>query len=196
MPRPRTFDPTEVLERAVDLFRERGFEGTSLPALTERLGICRQSLYNSFGDKRGLYLAALERYGEREVDAKLALLQADGSPIQNVRTILRGLAAMAATCPGPGCLTAGAISEITADVEALAVVERQVERLEGGFRDTLLRAREAGELRSDASPERLARSLVTSMYGLGVLSRLPGSGPRIGAAVDVMLELVDAACAS
>lgn len=80
MSRPRTFDESEVLEGAVALFRERGFDGTSVPELTERLGICRQSLYTAFGDKRGLYLRALERWGEREVDPKLALLGAHGSP--------------------------------------------------------------------------------------------------------------------
>ena len=111
MARPRTFDEAEVLEGAVDLFRERGYEGTSVPELTERLGICRQSLYTAFGDKRGLYLRALERYGEREVDAKLALLEAEGSPLENVRTLIRGFAAMATSCPSEGCMTVTALVE-------------------------------------------------------------------------------------
>ena len=81
MARPRTFVESEVLEGAVALFREQGYEGTSVPELTERLGICRQSLYTAFGDKRGLYLRALERWGDRETEAKLALLRADGSPL-------------------------------------------------------------------------------------------------------------------
>jgi len=193
MARPRTFDEADVLERAVDLFREKGFEGTSIPELTERLGICRQSLYNAFGDKRGLFLAALERYGEREVESKLALLEADGSPLENLRTVVRGWAALATQCPGEGCLTVSAIVDNRDDTEALAVVERQVERLEQGFERTLERAQEAGELAQGASPIRLARSLTSTCYGLGVLSRLPGSGPRIGDAVSVMLALIDGA---
>lgn len=192
MARPRTFDEAEVLERAVDLFREKGFEGTPIPELTSRLGICRQSLYNAFGDKRGLFLAALERWGEREIDSKLALLDADGSPLENLRTVLRGWAAMAAQCPGNGCMTAAAIVEHRGDPEALAVVEKQVERLESGFRRALERARDAGEVKPATSPSRLARSLISTCYGLGILIRLPGSGPRIGDAVSVMLELVDA----
>ena len=74
MSRPRTFDEDQVLEGAVDLFHERGFAGVSVPDIVDRLGICRQSLYAAFGDKRGLYLKALARWGEREVDAKVALL--------------------------------------------------------------------------------------------------------------------------
>ena len=192
MPRPRTFDESDVLERAVDVFRERGFEGTSVPDLVERLGICRQSLYNSFGDKRGLYLAAIERYGTREVDSKLELLEGDGSPLENLRTVVRGWATFATTCPSDGCLTAAAIFETRDDPEALAAVERQVERLEEGFRSSLVRARDAGEIAEGANVERIARALTSTCYGIGVLSRLPGSGRRIGDSVAQMLESLDA----
>ena len=195
MARPRTFDETEALEKAVGLFQEKGYEGTSLPDLVNHLGVCRQSLYNAFGDKRGLYLAVLERYGEREVDTKLALMNSDGPPLENLRTLVRGWAVLATQCPGPGCLTATAIVESGADADALAVVETQVNRLEQGFRETLERARENGELKKSASPIRLARALTSTLYGFGVLSRLPSSGPRIGDAVGVLLDLIDAAAA-
>lgn len=193
--RPRTFDEAEVLEGAIEVFREKGFEGTSVPDLIQRLGICRQSLYNAFGDKRGLYLAALSRWGRREIEAKLSLLSADGSPLENLRTVIRGWAALATQCPGEGCLTVVAIVENRDDAEALSLVEEQVERLELGFRTALEAAKKKGELRPEASPSRLARSLTTTCYGLGVLSRLPGSGPRIGDAVAMMLGLLDDAAA-
>ena len=193
MARPRTFDPDDVLERAVDVFHQQGFEATTMPDLVERLGICRQSLYNAFGDKRGLYLAALQRWGEREVDAKLELLEAEGSPLDNLRTLIRGWASLATQCPSHGCLTVTAIVENGADPEALTLVEAQVDRLEHGFRDALKRAHSAGELKASASPTRLARVLISTCYGFGVLSRLPGSGPRIGDSVAALLDLVDAA---
>ncbi len=195
MARPRTFDEAQVLEGAVDLFRERGYEGVSVPELVQRLGICRQSLYNAFGDKRGLYLEALERWGEREVEDKLTLLAADGSPLENLRTLIRSLAALATGCPGEGCLTVTAMVENRDDPEALAAVGRQVERFERGFRDNLERARKQGEIRSDVRTARLARALVTTCYGMGLLNRLPGSGARIGDAVSVLLGLLDDAAA-
>ena len=193
MTRPRTFDENEVLEGAVEAFRELGYEGTSIPELTSRLGICRQSLYNAFGDKRSLFLAAITRYGEREIDGKLALLEAEGSPLDNTRTVVRGWAALATQCPGDGCLLVGAIHDTADDPEARAIVEAQVERLEQGFRAALERARAAGELRPSASPTRLARTLVSLGYGVALMSRLEGSGPRIGDAVATMLAFLDAA---
>lgn len=192
MARPRTFDEHQVLEGAVALFRERGYEGTSVPDLTERLGICRQSLYSAFGDKRGLYLKALERWGERELDTKVALLEAEGSPLENLRTLLRSFAAYATNCPNEGCFTVSAMVENRGDSEALAIVERQVARLETAYRVNLDRARKAGEIRTDVRTHRLARTLVTASHGIGLLTRLPGSGPRIGDAVSSLLDLVDA----
>ena len=195
MSRPRTFDEAKVLEGAVQAFRESGYEGTSVPDLIERLGICRQSLYATFGDKRGLYLKALELWGRREVDAKLDLLAGPGSPLENLRTVMRGWADLASRCPSEGCLTATAIVEARGSADALAVVEGQVDRLEAGFRGALERAQRAGELRPDAHPARLAGTLTSVAYGIGVLARLPGSAHRIADTVSTLLHLSDDAAA-
>ena len=192
MARPRTFDEAEVLEGAVAIFRERGYDGTSIPQLTKRLGICRQSLYAAFGDKRGLYLRALERWGEREVSCKLELLaQEEGSPLENLRTLVRGFAAYATACPNQGCFTVTALVETRDDPEALAVVERQIVRLEQGYQGALERAQAAGELLPSARPARLARALTTACNGIGLLTRLPSSGPRVADSVSVLLELIN-----
>ena len=144
-------------------------------------------------DKRGLYLRALERWGEREIDTKLALLNGEGSPLDNLRTFVRAWAALATTCPVEGCLTIGGILEMRGDADALAVVEGQVARLEGGLSDAIAAARSAGEIREDVVPSRLARSLLASYYGLGVLARLPQSGQLVADAVAAALDQVEAA---
>jgi TetR/AcrR family transcriptional repressor of nem operon len=193
MVRPRTFDEQQVLQGAVAMFRERGFAGTSIPDLTEKLGICRQSLYATFGDKRGLYLRALEASGRREVDAKLELLRNGGSPLENVRTVIRGLAALAADCPDHGSLTAAAMVELRRDPDIMAEVERQVGRLERGLADALTEARTRGELAAGLDPEQLAQALTAAVGGIGLLVRLPGSSGRIAAMVAALLELLDVA---
>ena len=191
MARPKSFDEQQVLEKAIVVFRRKGFDGTSIPELTAELGICRQSLYNSFGDKQGLFLKALELYGKSEVQAKLDLLSAPGSPIENLRTMIRGWAALAASCPGEGCFTITAIVVNRDDPDALAIVEQQVNRLERGYAQNLEEAAKAGELKPGVNPARIASSLTTSCYGVGLLSRLSGSSSRIGDAVALMLDLID-----
>lgn len=190
MPRPRTFDEAEVLERAVDLFREVGYERASIPELTRQLGICRQSLYNAWGTKRGLYLAALERYGAREVDAKLATLRASGTPLAGLRALIQSWGAFGASCPTEGCLTVNAIIE-AGDEEARAAVEVEVERLEAGLVEMVQAAVDGGELEPDTPVARLARAMITTCYGIGVLGKLASSAPRLKDAVADLLERLD-----
>ncbi|MGK6318398.1 TetR/AcrR family transcriptional regulator [Sphingomonas sp. DT-204] len=63
--RPRSFDPDRALAAATERFRTRGYAGTSLDELADATGLNRPSLYSAFGDKRALYLAALERIHAR-----------------------------------------------------------------------------------------------------------------------------------
>ena len=62
--RPREFDVDEALDRALGVFWRRGYEGASLPELTEAMGINRPSLYAAFGNKEALFRRAIERYVE------------------------------------------------------------------------------------------------------------------------------------
>ena len=63
--RPRTFDPAQALGAAAERFRTRGYAGTSLDDLVAATGLARPSLYAAFGDKKALYIAALDRTIER-----------------------------------------------------------------------------------------------------------------------------------
>ena len=62
MARPKGFDEETALAAALEVFWEKGFEATSVQDLTERMGIQKASLYNTFGDKRALFVRALDAY--------------------------------------------------------------------------------------------------------------------------------------
>jgi AcrR family transcriptional regulator len=62
MGRPRSFDAGRALDRALQVFWRKGYEGTSLSDLTEAVGVNRPSLYAAFGDKKALFRKALDRY--------------------------------------------------------------------------------------------------------------------------------------
>ena len=58
--RPKNFNPEEALNKAMDLFWDRGFEATSIQDLVDNVGINRASMYDTFGDKRAFFCAAVE----------------------------------------------------------------------------------------------------------------------------------------
>jgi len=74
MARPREFDHDTALLAAVKVFSDLGFEGSSTDALTQAMGIGRQSLYDTFGDKWRLYLKALQRYTADSISEQIRVL--------------------------------------------------------------------------------------------------------------------------
>jgi AcrR family transcriptional regulator len=119
--RPREFDPDEVLETALELFWEHGFDGVSISALTDATGINRRSLYAAFGSKEELFGKAVQRYldGPGGLVAK-ALHQPTACAV--ARTLLHG-AADAYTDPGRprGCLLVHGALAAGEDADAIRV---------------------------------------------------------------------------
>ena len=64
MPRAKEFDYDVILDRATDIFLEKGYEHTSVQDLVDHLGIHRRSIYDTYGDKRQLYLKILNKYDQ------------------------------------------------------------------------------------------------------------------------------------
>ena len=171
--RPKQFDEQEVLGRAMELFWKEGYDGASLPGLLEAMGISRQSLYDTFGNKRGLYLSAIEHYRRTQLSQALALLEREGSPVENVRSVVGFFEALAADARCRGCFVANAIVETGhKDEEIGKLLGETLELLRSAVERTLERARAAGELSPAKSPARLSRALTNAMIGLAVSGRL------------------------
>src|SRR3954468_21101633 len=78
MGRPRGFDEEEVVRTAVTIFARRPYDAVSVDELVSQLGVHRNSLYKTFGSKRGLYLAALRWYLHHQIQPLLAQIAAAG----------------------------------------------------------------------------------------------------------------------
>jgi TetR/AcrR family transcriptional repressor of nem operon len=189
MPRPKSFDEEAVLDQAVKLFQKRGYEATSLSDLEAHLGIGRQSLYNTFGDKRALYLKALERYRESVREGVFGQLTAPGAGLEQIRAFFRE-SILLLTGPGHGrtCLVANTILERgSEDAEALASCNQARAALERAFRQALLQARRRGEIAKDVDVDATAMLLVIQNYGLNILAKAGATGEELGRAVDALL---------
>ncbi|GAB5519863.1 MAG: TetR/AcrR family transcriptional regulator [Rhodothermales bacterium] len=186
--RPKTFDPDEVLDRALHLFWQRGYAATSLHALLEAMQISRQSLYNTFGDKQTLYRQALRRYEQQRFAQVKHILGQPGPVLANIRGLLQIWADLTAMHPFPGCFMHNTTIELGPhDSEWEAMGRRHLQVLEQIFVDALQQAQAEGEL-PDACPiERQARALVTTFQGMLALGKAGMDAAWVQDVVDAAL---------
>jgi len=167
--RPRSFDTGKALDRAVDVFWSKGYEGASLADLTKAMGINRPSLYAAFGDKEKLFRKVLDRYAEGPASYSSAALQEPTSRAV-VERLLYGTADVL-TSPGSprGCLLVqGALAcGNGADSARRELISRRMAG-EAALRERLNQARLDGDLPSEANPPSLARYIVTLIQGMSV----------------------------
>lgn len=167
--RVRQFDCDEALDRAMEVFWKRGFEGATLDELTAAMGINRPSLYAAFGNKEELYRKVLDRYRSGPV-AFVAEALAKPTAREVAEALLRGTVRMLTdkTHPGgcmvvQGTLACGAGAEGVRQ-EVLAIRDEGL----GAIRERFERAVKEGDLPKDTDCTALARYVTTVMNGLAV----------------------------
>jgi len=172
--RPRSYDPERALHRATRAFWRAGFAGTSLDDLSAATGMNRPSLYGAFGDKRALYLAALERYACTS-SAAIADALAPEVPLAEglERVYERALALYFADAAAPlGCFLVGtAVTEAARDRGVRERLGKALSDFTRRFERRLEIARERGELPPDADPRRLAELSGAVLHSLALRAR-------------------------
>lgn len=167
--RPRVFDEDDVLDRVMQLFWDRGYHGASIADLTAAAGIGKQSLYKVFGDKRSMYLRALERYETDAVETAAAALRRVGDPDDHIRTFLS--APIEGAASGRGCFLCNASADQAAHDDATrSLVRRGFETMADALAGTLTeRDRRTGFPSADDRAR--AWSLLSVYGGLQIMSR-------------------------
>jgi TetR/AcrR family transcriptional repressor of nem operon len=193
MARRKEFDREVALDRAMSAFWTRGYGATSVEDLVAHMGIQRGSLYATFGDKRSLFLSALERY-QRVVTRELfEALEAPGSGLEAIRRFfrLRVERSLDRSRP-PGCLVTNSAVELSRrDRGAAARVGDSLARLEAAFLHALERARAQGELAAGRDVRGLARFLTSSAQGLSVMAKAFPDRAVLEDVVKVVLATLD-----
>src|SRR5258708_36662868 len=113
MARQKEFDRDEVLHKAMEVFWTRGYEAASIQDLVRHMGINRQSIYDTFGDKHSLFLEALDRYREIQSRKVFEVLERPGSMKKNLRRLFEETVARALSAEGRrGCFVGNSMSEL------------------------------------------------------------------------------------
>ncbi len=191
MPRAKEFDEAEVLDQALELFRARGFKHTSFADLVDELGVSRQSLYDTYGDKQALYHAALKRYLASGIDNIRRKLD-DPAPVRQVLSqLFEGMIDGQCANGSPGCLMVNSMVELSphdADIRALA--QEHAHAIEGLFASRLSAAQRKGDLAKAKDPVALARFLYHTVLGLAVASRALGDKTGLRQSARLALQVL------
>jgi TetR/AcrR family transcriptional repressor of nem operon len=173
MARQREFDEEKALDAAMLLFWEKGFEATSLSDLTSRMGIQRPSIYSAFGDKKGLFEAALRKYTSAHAAYIRTNLQNNSSVKEAFRAFFENMVAKEyEKSPNWGCFCINSMVELAPHDEKFEILTREHQMyLSVIFQETIERGMRSGELDTGINAKGLAQTLVISLIGLTVFMK-------------------------
>jgi TetR/AcrR family transcriptional regulator, transcriptional repressor for nem operon len=189
MARPREFDRDEALKRATAVFWAKGFESASTEDLLAAMQIGRQSLYDTFGDKRRLYLEALGRYQAASVSSHIALLESEISPIAGIRKMLMALATADPAFRALGCMGVGAISEFgQGDAEISTMGRSSAMVLDAALERAVRAAKARREIGREVDEKGAVHFIQSTMLGLKVSAKAGLDTAAMRQIVDFAME--------
>jgi TetR/AcrR family transcriptional regulator, transcriptional repressor for nem operon len=172
MARPKEFDQDKALHKAIRLFSQQGFAATSTDDLMRVMDIGRQSMYDTFGDKRALFLKSLQAYVTESVGSIKATLEEPGSALTAVRNALVYFATRKDLTSTDGCMGMNAICEFgQRDDEVNGILREAARKQREALKDVLTRAKTQAELDSDADVDSLADFFESTLAGIRMAAK-------------------------
>jgi AcrR family transcriptional regulator len=170
--RPRSFDRDEALEGAIAVFWEHGYDATSIALLTRALGIGAPSLYAAFGDKRALFLEALDRYNRTYGAFTERALAEEPNAREAVERLLRDAAAAYTRPDRPrGCLLITAATNCSPQSADIAALLRELRAVGARALEDKIAAAGTGELPAHTDAHALATFYAAVLQGMSAQAR-------------------------
>ncbi len=180
MGRAKEFEGNDVLDRAGALFWRLGYDVVSVQELESATGLGRGSLYNAFGDKEGLFIAALDRYVDKYGSAPFRHLK--GRDVgRGIRLMLDAIIERMSNPANPrGCLlTNSSLAFGTGSSRIDSHIAGKVKAMETLLEEAIGRARDDGQIPPDADPRQLARFYSAVVQSLGVMHKALGDAAAL-----------------
>lgn len=190
--RPKAFDPDAALAAALEVFWSRGYEKTTLDDLMDGMQVGRQSLYDTFGDKRALYLRSLERYREVTQDGLRSLLASERPLRERLESLLVSIAKESKAKLARGCLLLSAnLERDLGDAPIARLVSSNQAEVEAIFEEAFRRAQRGGELEAGKDPAALAKFFVATIQGMRSTGRAVQDRTSLERIARVALSVLD-----
>ncbi|MBX9953354.1 TetR/AcrR family transcriptional regulator [Peribacillus simplex] len=191
MARSKEFDEKAVLRKAMELFWEQGYEKTSMQDLVDHMGIHRRSIYDTFGDKRSLFLASLNHYEELIVNEMESIISSTSSIKQTIRDVFIFVLNSIEQYP-KGCLSVNAAIELSLlDKEIGRIVTKMFNRTEDMFNNLIKRGQTSGELSKEIDSNNTSRFLHNNLVGIRVLIKTNYNKKELEGIITLALSVLD-----
>jgi TetR/AcrR family transcriptional repressor of nem operon len=193
MGRPSEFDHDRVLDAAMQLFWQKGYEATSLADLLNTMGLSKSSLYQTFGSKHELFDSCLSLYKDKLVADMQAALDNAGSARQFIEQLFYDVATETkSSATRRGCLVMNTASEFA---QRDPVVSRRIaastRAFSKVFSSAVRQAQDEGEIPASHDPDVLASYLVSSMTGLRTMVKAGASRNKVTDIAKIILAALD-----
>ncbi len=191
--RPRAFDPEAALDSILEVFWRAGYSASSLDDICEAAGMNRPSVYAAFGDKRALYLRAIERYREiSRIQMREAF--AHDAPVREIlREIYRRALDMYYSGHDTplGCFMVGAvINDAVDDVEIRNALAAGLKQFDAAFTRRIKKAQDDGEISMARDAVLLGKMAASTLYYLAARSRAGEDRAVLEAFADGAVDLI------
>lgn len=194
MPRTRSYQKDVLANRAMRQFWQQGYYASSMEALVKATGVSRHGLYAEYGDKRGLFIAAIATYIETIVTPAFAQVEAEGAGLTDIRAYFLAQIALAELTglPGPGCLMANTMVESGPHEPAFNIlITGHLDRLRAGFQNALDGEYSRLPIAAAIDTQGLSELLTIASQGLWSVSRLVCEAGSLHRFVDQLLGPIE-----
>jgi TetR/AcrR family transcriptional regulator, transcriptional repressor for nem operon len=193
MARTKAFDESDVLDKAMHVFWQRGYQATSLAQLLDAMGLSKSSFYETFGTKRDLLLTALQRYAGSGMAGLIAPLLEPGASRPAIEKTFANMVRHARSPEGRrGCLVNNTLGEVAPNDPVVFKATRAVlEQMESILVGVVTRGQQKGEITKKVSARAIARFLATSFAGLNLVAKARPDKQSLDDIVRVALRTLD-----
>jgi TetR/AcrR family transcriptional repressor of nem operon len=188
MARPKAFSREKAQMQAMQLFWRKGYAATSIEDLVETLKLSRSSLYDTFGDKRTLFLEVLKLYSERVISRIARTLEESPSPTASIQTIFEGLILGVGTETGAmGCFMVNSVAELVPyDPDVTRIATAYSETLQRMFTEAFEAAQNT--VTTTSTPAQLAAYVFNAMQGMRILIKSGGTREQVQSIIGITMQ--------
>jgi TetR/AcrR family transcriptional regulator, transcriptional repressor for nem operon len=173
MARSKEFEKEEVLDKAIQLFWSKGYNGASMQEVVDCLGLSRSSIYDTFGDKRKLFVEALEKYRKESSCKMIRMLDEATDPKGAIESVFKtAVEESIADEQHKGCFVVNAAVELAPhDKEFEQIVNQNKEAVENAFEKLIEKGQAQGQITQKQDAKALARFIYNNFSGIRIAAK-------------------------